>query len=102
MTTDAAKKEIREVRAQHILVNSKEEALQILGQIQDAKISFEDAAKRYSQCPSKTQGGDLGYFGRGAMVPEFENIAFATAVGEISSPVQTQFGWHLIKVLDQR
>ena len=102
MSNARAQEMIREVRAQHILVGSQEEALQILDQIRQNKISFEDAAVKYSQCPSKAQGGDLGYFGRGMMVKEFEDAAFATAVGEISSPVETQFGWHLIKVLEQR
>ena len=102
MTVNAAQEMIREVRAQHILVGSKEEALQILDQIKKAEISFEEAAKKYSQCPSKARGGDLGYFGRGMMVQEFKDVAFATPAGEISAPVQTQFGWHLIKILDQR
>ena len=53
-------------------------------------------------CPSGRNGGDLGYFGRGQMVPEFEKAAFNTPVGEVSNPVYTQFGWHLIKVLDKK
>ena len=61
-------------------------------------ISFEEAAKKYSSCPSKEQGGDLGEFGRGMMVPEFENAAFELEIGQISEPVKTQFGYHIILV----
>lgn len=53
-------------------------------------------------CPSGKNGGDLGYFGRGQMVKEFEKAAFATPVGEVTEPVYTQFGWHIIKVLDKQ
>lgn len=85
------------VRAKHILVNTLEEAKDIKGKI-DNGLTFEDAAKQFSTCPSNQQGGDLGTFTRGKMVPEFENASFEMAVGEISEPVQTQFGYHLIKV----
>ena len=64
--------------------------------------SFEYYAQNYSLCPSGRNGGDLGYFGHGQMVPEFERAAFRTPVGEVSKPVYTQFGWHIIKVLDKR
>lgn len=90
--------EISEVRASHILVDSEELAKSILQEIKDNKISFEDAAKKYSQCPSGRNGGDLGYFGRGMMVKEFEDVAFSTPKGEIAGPVKTQFGYHLIEV----
>lgn len=87
------------VNASHILVDSEELAAQILADINAGKISFEDAAKEHSSCPSKQNGGSLGDFGRGQMVPEFENAAFAMEVGSISSaPVKTQFGYHLIKL----
>jgi peptidyl-prolyl cis-trans isomerase C len=92
---------ITSVRASHILVNTKEEALKIRQEILNG-ISFEDAAKKYSLCPSKTNGGDLGYFGKGDMVPEFENAAFALPINEVSFPIKTQFGWHLIKVTDKK
>ena len=59
---------------------------------------FEEAAKEFSTCPSGAQGGDLGEFGRGNMVKEFEEAAFAAEVGHVVGPVQTQFGYHLIKV----
>lgn len=85
------------VSAKHILVDSIEKAEQVANEIKNG-LSFEDAAKKYSSCPSKEQGGDLGVFSRGQMVPEFENAAFSLPLGEISTPVQTQFGFHLIKV----
>ncbi len=65
-------------------------------------LDFGEAAKEYSQGPSAPNGGDLGYFTKGRMVPEFENAVFALNVGEISEPVITQFGWHIIKVFDKR
>lgn len=85
------------VRAKHILVKTLEEAKEIKEKI-NSGLSFEDAAKQFSSCPSSAQGGDLGVFTRGRMVPEFENAAFELSVGEISQPVETQFGYHLIKV----
>ena len=62
-------------------------------------LSFEDAASKYSLCPSKEKGGDLGEFNRGSMVPEFEEVAFSMEEGKGSEPVKTQFGYHLIKVV---
>ncbi len=91
-----------QVRASHILVETEKEANDILNNVKNGTISFEDAAKKFSKCPSGAQGGDLGYFGRGMMVKEFEDSAFATKKGEISAPVKTQFGWHLIKVIDKK
>jgi len=86
------------VDASHILVDSEEKANEILASINDGKISFEDAAKEHSSCPSKEKGGNLGEFTKGQMVPEFDNAVFAMEVGEIKGPVQTQFGYHLIKL----
>lgn len=87
------------VNASHILVDSEESALDILAKINAGEISFEDAATQYSSCPSKANGGNLGDFGRGQMVPEFDVAVFEMAEGEISSaPVKTQFGYHLIKL----
>ena len=63
---------------------------------------FEDLAKRFSKCPSREQGGDLGFFGKGMMVREFEDAAFSLPVGQVSSPIKTQFGYHLIKVTAKR
>ena len=84
--------------AKHILVDSEEKANDILGKINAGEVSFEDAAKEHSTCPSKDAGGDLGTFGRGQMVPEFENAVFNMNNGEVSGPVKTQFGYHLIKL----
>lgn len=90
-------KEPETISAKHILVETKEKAEQVLDSIKGG-LSFEEAAKQYSSCPSKTQGGNLGRFGRGQMVPEFENAAFNLNIGIVSEPVSTQFGYHLIKV----
>ena len=91
-----------QVRAQHILVKTEDEAKNLKTDIENGKITFEDAAKQYSQCPSGTKGGDLGFFGRGMMVKEFEDASFNSEKGKVSNPVQTQFGWHLIKVTDKK
>ena len=91
-----------EVKASHILVKSEEEALSLYNEIKKNKISFADAASEYSLCPSGYNGGDLGYFGKGMMVKPFEDVAFNMEIGEISTPVQTQFGWHLIQLTDKR
>ena len=91
------------VNASHILVDTEEKALEILADIKSGKISFEDAAMENSSCPSKANGGNLGDFGKGQMVPEFDNAVFAMEVGEISeSPVKTQFGYHLIKLNNKK
>ena len=84
--------------ASHILVDSEEQAAEIRGKLEAGEITFEDAAKAYSTCPSKAQGGDLGEFGHGQMVPEFEEACAAMEVGELSNPVRSQFGWHLIRL----
>ena len=84
------------VTASHILVDSESKANAVLSEIKEGKISFSDAAKAHSSCPSKENGGSLGSFGRGQMVKEFEDAAFGMSEGEISAPVATQFGWHLI------
>ena len=84
--------------ASHILVDSEEQAAEIRAKLEAGEITFEDAAKQYSSCPSKAQGGDLGEFGHGQMVPEFEEACAAMEPGELSNPVKTQFGWHLIRL----
>lgn len=86
------------VSAGHILVDSAEKAQEILSDINAGKISFEDAARTYSSCPSKENGGNLGEFTKGQMVPEFDEAVFSMNVGEIRGPVKTQFGYHLIKL----
>lgn len=87
------------VNASHILVDSEEKAKAIYEEISSGAKSFEDAAKEYSSCPSKDAGGNLGDFGRGQMVPEFDTAVFEMAEGEITKePVKTQFGYHLIKL----
>ncbi len=83
--------------ASHILVDSEEKANEIKKEIEEGK-EFAQAAMEYSSCPSKDAGGELGEFPRGAMVPEFENKAFSMEAGEISEPVKTQFGYHIIKL----
>jgi peptidyl-prolyl cis-trans isomerase C len=86
--------------AKHILVDTLEEMKKIQLEITNG-MPFEEAAKKYSKCPSAPQGGSLGSFTRGRMVPEFEKVAFELKVGEISEPVKTQFGYHLIQ-LDEK
>lgn len=87
-----------QVRASHILVNSQDQALRIKSDIENGDITFEDAAKKYSLCPSGQNGGDLGYFSKGMMVKEFEDASFTLPINKISDPIKTQFGYHLIKV----
>ncbi len=86
------------VGASHILVETEEKAAEIFKMIESGEISFEDAAKAHSTCPSSENGGSLGVFGKGQMVPEFEKACFEMNVGEIAGPVKTQFGYHLIKL----
>ena len=87
------------IRASHILVETEEEAKKLKSEI-DKGADFGELAKKYSKCPSGQNGGDLRYFGKGMMVKPFEDAAFALKKGEVSEPVQTQFGWHLIYLTD--
>lgn len=89
------------VKASHILVPTESKAKTLKVMLDEGE-DFAYLARQYSQCPSKSIGGDLGYFKRGQMVKEFEFAAFNLPVGEVSEPVQTQFGWHLIKVVDKK
>jgi peptidyl-prolyl cis-trans isomerase C len=89
------------VRARHILVNTEQEAQQVLDRLNKGE-KFEDLAKQYSLDGSKEFGGDLGYFSAPEMVPEFSKAAFALKPGELSQPVKTDFGWHIIKVEDRK
>lgn len=84
--------------AKHILMDSEDEINNVKNDIENGNISFEDAAKKHSTCPSGQEGGDLGEFGRGQMVKEFEDATFSAEIGKIVGPVKTQFGYHLIKV----
>ena len=91
-----------EVSARHILVKTEEEAKAIIAEL-DAGKDFAELAKEKSTDPNKSEGGDLGYFTKGRMVPEFEEAAFAMEKGTYSkTPVKTQFGFHVIKVEDKR
>lgn len=83
------------IKASHILVKTLDEANNLKNQIESSD-DFVKFAMQHSTCPSSRKGGDLGLFGRGQMVKPFEEAAYALNVGEISSPVQTQFGYHLI------
>ncbi|MDQ7005002.1 MAG: peptidylprolyl isomerase [Ghiorsea sp.] len=83
--------------ARHLLVASEEKCLAVKAEI-EAGLGFGAAAKKYSSCPSKAQGGDLGEFGPGQMVPEFDKVVFSADIGSIEGPVQTQFGYHLLEV----
>jgi len=91
-----------EVRARHILVKEKAEAEAVIAELLGGE-DFAELAKKRSTGPSGPNGGDLGYFPRGAMVPAFENAAFALEAGSFTqTPVQTQFGWHIILVEEKR
>ncbi len=90
-----------QVRARHILVKKEEDARDIIERLNRGE-DFATLAKEKSEGPSGRNGGDLGYFSRGRMVESFDEAAFALKPGEISSPVKTGFGWHVIKVEDKR
>ena len=90
----------KSIRASHILVSDKDKAGEILEEI-NSGLAFEEAAKKYSSCPSKERGGDLGFFSKGQMVPEFENVAFNMELHKISQPVKSQFGYHIIMVTNE-
>jgi peptidyl-prolyl cis-trans isomerase C len=101
---DEAVKQVKneeEVHARHILVPTEEEAKAILAQLKGGA-DFATLAKEKSKDPGAAEGGDLGYFTKEQMVPEFANVAFKLDKGQLSDPVKTQFGWHIIKVEDKR
>lgn len=83
--------------ARHILVNTEEECLQLKERI-EAGEDFGEVARAHSTCPSKAQGGDLGQFGPGMMVKEFDEVVFSADVNTLQGPVKTQFGYHLLEV----
>lgn len=103
VTEDDVKEHYKpEIKASHILVNDEETANEVKKKL-DEGASFEELAKQYSEDPgSKENGGDLGYFGPGKMVPEFEEAAYKLNVGEISKPVKTSHGYHIIKLTDKK
>jgi peptidyl-prolyl cis-trans isomerase C len=92
---------VKEVHAAHILVKTDKKAKEVLDKINHG-LSFIEAARKYSECPSSKSGGDLGWFGKGRMVQEFEKAAFEADKGKLQGPVKTQFGYHIIKVLDRK
>lgn len=92
-----AKGKAGQVRTSHILVEKHSKALEIISNIREGA-DFKEMAAKFSTCPSKKKGGDLGFFGKGQMVPEFEKAAFALNVGQMTNdPVKTKFGYHIIK-----
>ncbi|WP_298679278.1 peptidylprolyl isomerase [uncultured Lentibacter sp.] len=91
----------KEYQAAHILVETQEDALALVKELEEGA-DFAELAKTRSTGPSGPNGGDLGWFGKGMMVPEFQNAVEALAEGAISAPVQTQFGWHVIRLNETR
>src|SRR5580693_9793008 len=111
-TTDEAMKKVyedaskqisgeQEVHARHILVDTEEEAKAVKAEL-DKGADFAELAKKKSKDPGASDGGDLGFFTKDQMVPEFSTVAFALEPGKISDPVKSQFGWHIIKVEEKR
>jgi peptidyl-prolyl cis-trans isomerase C len=90
-----------EVRARHILVETEDEAKAVLAELKKGA-DFAELAKTKSKDPGSADGGDLGYFTKDQMVPEFSEVAFKLDKGALSDPVKSQFGWHIIKVEDKR
>ena len=84
-------------QARHILVPSEAECAKLKKEIEGGA-KFADVAKKHSKCPSGSEGGNLGEFGPGQMVPEFDSVVFSAEVGKVQGPVKTQFGYHLIEV----
>lgn len=84
-------------RARHILVSTEEQCNELKTKIENGE-DFAAIAKEYSSCPSKQQGGDLGEFGPGMMVPEFDSVVFSAPLNIVQGPVKTQFGYHLLEV----
>lgn len=83
--------------ARHILVSTEESCNEIKARI-EAGADFADCARQHSQCPSGKQGGELGEFGRGQMVREFDEVVFGAEVGKVHGPIKTQFGYHLVEI----
>ncbi|MEZ5479163.1 MAG: peptidylprolyl isomerase [Thiolinea sp.] len=83
--------------ARHLLVSSEEQCLALKAEIENGA-DFAEVARQHSQCPSGQRGGDLGTFGRGQMVPEFDQVVFNGELNTVHGPVKTQFGYHLLEV----
>ena len=90
-----------QARASHILVKTEDEANRLMKRINEGE-DFAEVAKRFSKCPSGKAGGDLGWFGKGQMVPEFEKVAFENDAGKMVGPIKTQFGFHIIKITGKK
>jgi len=89
-----------QARARHILVSEESNCQSLKDQI-GSGADFADLAKQHSKCPSGRKGGDLGQFGPGQMVKEFDEVVFSAPVGEVQGPVKTQFGYHLVEVTER-
>lgn len=87
--------------ARHILVDDEAFCKELKEKINSGEITFEQAAKENSTCPSGADGGGLGRFGEGQMVPEFDKVVFNDEVGVVHGPVETQFGYHLLEVTER-
>ncbi|MBN2023298.1 MAG: peptidylprolyl isomerase [Pirellulales bacterium] len=87
-------------RARHILVETKEACEELKAQIENGA-DFAEMARRHSQCPSSREGGDLGEFSQGQMVPEFDRVVFCDELGKVHGPIRTQFGYHLLEILSR-
>jgi peptidyl-prolyl cis-trans isomerase C len=87
--------------ARHILVNDEKKCQELKEKINSGEVSFEEAARDHSLCPSGVKGGELGTFGQGQMVPEFDKVVFNDEVGVVHGPVKTQFGYHLVEVTER-
>lgn len=88
---------MKRAKARHILVLTKEDCEDLKKQI-EAGADFGQMAKKHSKCPSGRQGGDLGEFTQGQMVPEFDKVVFSAEIGKVQGPVKTTFGYHLIEI----
>lgn len=86
--------------ARHILVETETECQRLIDQIREGS-DFAELAKKHSKCPSGARGGDLGSFGRGRMVPEFDQVVFSGEIGQPLGPVKTQFGYHVLEVTER-
>jgi len=87
--------------ARHILVNDESKCLELKSQIVSGEATFEEIARDHSLCPSGVKGGDLGSFGQGQMVPEFDQVVFNDEIGVVHGPIKTQFGYHLLEITER-